>query len=87
MHAPRDPDLLAKAGRLIHGEQWQGPLSWDLGISRETLRRWLNGKESLPQDHGIWSDLSDILTETATDFADRSFKMIAMALEIPVKKQ
>ena len=62
----RTPDMLAAIGRALHGEQgWQSALAADLGISRETLRRWLNGHTHLPPDHGVWRDAMALMERAA----------------------
>lgn len=58
-------DALAAAGRAIHGPEWQAPLGRQLGVSRETIRRWLNGQLPLDTDHGVFRDLREVMTAAA----------------------
>ena len=37
-----DADHLAEIGRSLYGANWQAPLARDLGVNRESIRRWLN---------------------------------------------
>lgn len=50
------PDMLADIGRALHGENWRKPLSRDLQLNDETLRRWMSGRQELPADHGVFRD-------------------------------
>jgi hypothetical protein len=54
-------DMLASIGRALYGERWQSPLADDLGIARETIRRWLSGHTHLPAEHVVFNDLAEIL--------------------------
>lgn len=73
-------DLLAEIGRTVHGEYWQGALSRDLGINRQTILRWLTGRTPLPPTHGVWDDLADMLRE-------RAAKMKSLAEKIEKTEQ
>lgn len=61
----RTPDGLADVGRALHGDEWQAPLARDLGVSRESIRRWLNGSQPLPPAHGMWDDLAALAAAEA----------------------
>ena len=41
-------DLVRRAGRALHGERWQVPLSRDLGVSDRALRYWIDGTYAVP---------------------------------------
>jgi hypothetical protein len=51
--------LLKIVGESIYGEEWQAPLSRDLGINERSMRRWVSGTEEIPR--GVWSDLGNKL--------------------------
>ena len=46
--APITPALLRRAGEALYGPAFAAPLSARLGVRRDTLRRWLNGREAVP---------------------------------------
>lgn len=56
-----DADHLAEIGRALYGEHWQAPLARDLGVNRESIRRWLNGSSPFGPAHGAWRDLRTVL--------------------------
>lgn len=43
-----NPELLAKAGRLLYGEQWQCALARALEVHRITVQRWVSGRTPIP---------------------------------------
>ncbi len=52
---------LATIGEALYGARWQSPLADDLGVSRETIRRWMSGHTALAEDHGIFRELQEII--------------------------
>ncbi len=52
-------ELLKRVGEFVHGEQWQAPLSRDLGVGERSMRRWVAGNEQIPR--GVWRDLGSCL--------------------------
>ena len=76
---PRTPDGLADVGRLMHGDDWQAALARDLGINRESIRRFLNGRQPLPPDHKIWLDVANLLRQAAISHADIAARCRRMA--------
>ena len=75
----RTPDGLAAIGRLLHGEDWQSPLARDLGVSRESIRRWLNGSQPLSPEHGIWDDVIILVRAQAEESSRRAEALRAVA--------
>ena len=75
----RTPDGLAAIGRLLHGEDWQSPLARDLGVNRESIRRWLNGSQPLPPEHGIWDDVIIIVRAQADESRRQAATLSAVA--------
>jgi hypothetical protein len=51
--------LLKRVGEFIYGEQWQAPLSRDLGVNERSMRRWVAGTDEVPR--GVWHDLGSRL--------------------------
>lgn len=41
-------NLVRRAGRALHGDRWQVPLSRDLGVSDRTLRYWIDSTYAVP---------------------------------------
>lgn len=66
------PEMLAEVGRSLYGERWQLPLADDLGINRETIRRWLSGHTPLPADHGVFADVAGIICNRRAELAEIS---------------
>lgn len=64
------PDMLADIGRALYGEHWRMPLSRDVGISDETLRRWMTGRTELPADHGVFADALALLQRREAEIAE-----------------
>jgi hypothetical protein len=44
-------DVLTDVGRILYGEEWKAPMARMLGVRRESIRDWLNGRMPLPHDH------------------------------------
>ena len=55
---PRD---LTRLGTLLYGPCWRIPLAEALGVRRETIYRWANGKWPIPP--GLTADLKRIMRE------------------------
>lgn len=62
------PDLLARIGRALYGDQWQSALARDLGISRETIKKILAGKRSI--NPRLAGDLLNLCVAHAQELAD-----------------
>jgi transcriptional regulator with XRE-family HTH domain len=45
------PEALKAAGEALYGNRWVMRLSRDLGVSDDTMTRWLNGKTEVPPSH------------------------------------
>ena len=48
-------ELLKLVGEFLHGEQWQAPLSHDIGVGERSMRRWVAGTDEIP--NGIWREI------------------------------
>lgn len=59
------PETLARAGRLLHGSQWQRGLAADLAIAERTMARWVHGQYPIPA--GIAAELAQLLRQRAAD--------------------
>lgn len=79
MKSERHVEMLAVAGRMLHGDEWQAPLARELGINRETIRRWLNGSAPLPAEHGVFDDLKAILLRRASEASEHGAAMARLA--------
>jgi hypothetical protein len=73
-------DLLAATGRALYGDRWRLPLSLDLGISDDTIRRWLTGKSTLTHSHGALGDAERLLRAKADE-------LLALANSINEKRK
>jgi hypothetical protein len=76
-------DLLARAGRALHGPVWRTGLAGDLSVSRNTLDRWVSGREAVPV--GVWGELRERLAkraELAKELADAVAKYDMMTVTI-----
>jgi hypothetical protein len=51
--------LLKTVGEFIYGEEWQAPLSRDLGVNERSMRRWVSGTDGIPS--GVWYELANKL--------------------------
>ena len=58
-----DPADLERIGRLVFGEHWQSAMRAYLGVTHETLRRWIFGVTRMPDwvAKGISRDLTSML--------------------------
>jgi hypothetical protein len=61
-------DLVRRAGRALHGERWQVPLSRDLGVSDRALRYWIDGTYAVPVAE-VLPRLLEILQERVDEVA------------------
>lgn len=61
-------DLLTRAGRALHGEQWQRPIAVDLGVNERTVRRWVARVSPVPD--GIRADLLALVRAHSKRLAD-----------------
>lgn len=53
--------LLIEAGRALLGEQWQVPLSRELGVNPRTVRHWVAGEFNVPA--GVYGELLRLCEE------------------------
>jgi len=62
-------DVLASAGRAAYGaDRWRVAFAKALGISDETIRRWLTDrKDNLLPDHGVFDDALALLHKRAKE--------------------
>lgn len=58
------PALLAAAGTLLYGPEWQAPMARDLDVADRTVRRWAAGQSRVPP--GVADDLAGRLDAHAT---------------------
>lgn len=56
-------DVLAYAGRAMHGDRWLMSTARDLAVSDDTVSRWMSGRVALPATHGALVDLCRVLVE------------------------
>ena len=54
-------EILQEVGRALYGEEWKGPFAKDIGVNRDTIRYWLNGKMTLRPDH--FATLHDMIVK------------------------
>lgn len=64
--------ILERAGRSLYGERWRFPLARAIGVSDETVRRWMNGDVPLPKDHRAFDDLQRVFAERIAELSDAS---------------
>lgn len=69
------PDLLDRVGRALYGTAYQTELSRTLDVRRDTVRRWLSGREAVPP--GVWVELASAL-------AERRETLIGLASEVSI---
>ena len=62
-------DLLADAGRALHGERWKHPLAKDLAISRNTPKLWCDGTTPITVTHPIFVKLRELLRDRLAPLA------------------
>ena len=64
-----DAERLERAGRLLHGPNWQTPLAADLDVTLRTVQRWAagGGKGGIPA--GVWAELRRLLLQRSRDAA------------------
>lgn len=67
------PDLLARAGRCLHGDHWQVPLSRDLGVNDRTMRHWAAGDRPIPVEIGL--ELIPMLRKRRQESGDLIWKL------------
>lgn len=61
------PALLADAGRLLFGNEWQSPLARQLGVALRTVQRWASGHSPIPPPLG--PELASALEARASELA------------------
>ena len=52
-------DLFRRAGAALYGEQFVAPLAVALGLTKNTVGKWVDGKWRIPL--GIWSELEVLI--------------------------
>lgn len=84
----RARQLIAEAGRTLYGEYWQGNFLRRMGITRDSLRDWLNGKNaSFDMSHWAWPKIEALLRDARTPATIRLADTIkAEALPSSVQK-
>jgi hypothetical protein len=45
-----DRERLARIGRVIFGSNWQTALAIEMGVNPRTVRGWVSGRSSVPED-------------------------------------
>lgn len=68
-----NPAIIAAAGRVLFGEQWQVPLAQLLGINERTMRRIAQAEREgadYPFAPGAFEDLAKILRERQGELSD-----------------
>ena len=75
--------LLTEAGTALYGERWRAPLADALGIGRDTLQFWLNGKTPVTVTHPIFVRLADMLEARAAPVAAAAHKIRRAITERP----
>ena len=64
------PEVLADTGRAIFdGEDWQKRLADELGVRRDTIRFWLNGRMRFEPDHLALVRLLEVANRRAEEVA------------------
>ncbi len=59
--------LIARAGFALWGEHWQGEMARVLGIHRDTVQDWRQGRRQ--PNPGVWRDLRRIAVDRQRDIA------------------
>ena len=57
--------MLKRAGEALYGNQWQTPLAQALGVSDRTMRRWVSGTASIPDD--VLADIEQVARQRVAD--------------------
>ena len=60
-------DMLAYAGRAMHGARWIMSTARDLAVSDNTVSKWMSGRVPLPATHGVFADLAGLLERRASE--------------------
>ncbi len=59
-------EALEVVGRALYGDEWKSPMARMMGVRRDTVQYWLNGRMELATDHPALLQLLEKLT-TARD--------------------
>ena len=62
-----ESDVLRLVGEALYGQQWQTPLSRDLGVTDRTVRNWAAGG---PRPSDLVTRLLDLLRQRAGQMHD-----------------
>lgn len=74
------PQLVARAGRLIYGPQWQRAMANDLDLQERTIQRIAQAEKEgrdYPVAPGVLTDLADILEARAAPALDAARQLRA----------
>ena len=70
------PDSLTLSGKALFGLRWKTRLAETIGVSRETISRWVNGHQDIP----VWAErMIWLLTKekgTVLSLCDRTGNMV-----------
>lgn len=61
-------NLIVKTGPLLWGDSWQAPMARALGVSKDTVQDWKNGR--MNPRHGVYTDLLRIAVERQAELDD-----------------
>lgn len=67
---------LEAAAIALYGPNWQRPLERDLGVHKETLRRWRNGKPVLARDNPVFTALIRLMHARAVEITQAAVKLV-----------
>lgn len=71
------PDLIAEAGQLLFGSQWQSDLAAALKVSRRAVQRWRVGDDE-PRP-GVWTDIAALVDARISELRRMRPVLVAQA--------
>jgi len=71
-------DLLAAIGRSLYGEHWQNQFAAAFHTSRDTIRKWLSGKMTLAQNHGVLAETLAVIDAKIAELTGLRKQLAAM---------